>query len=369
MITLDICWAQFDANRAFLKTLEPKNQDRIVADVIMDQEVLPGVGNIIKNEACFNAAVNPLSLIKDVSEGVIRRLVRRTREFSMIFYQCRKTGKPLSKHYKMYRFSECAECGARVTKCHPGEYKRGTYFCPRCQDNREQMVAKKGSLLGWATTSSTPTRPTWQCVTCTLENKGIDITCAACGSKAQSQGNPSTTSWDCSACTLTNKAGNLTCAACGGPRQEGQENKWAGFGKGLKRKRENEDDQGTTMARGKVLGSKRDLTLNDSRTINDNNQQPAKKPTVLCTGHNKPCLLKTVSKEGPNKLRLFHCCALPKAKQCQHFSWADLHHPKCKCGRLTILKEVYKLNQNNGREFFICPRSKKEQCDFFQWNS
>jgi len=137
----------------------------------------------------------------------------------------------------------------------------------------------------------------------------------------------------------------------------------------LKRKRENEDDQGTTMARGKVLGSKRDLTSNDSRTINDNNQQPAKKPTVLCTGHNKPCLLKTVSKEGPNKLRLFHCCALPKAKQCQHFSWADLHHPKCKCGRLTILKEVYKLNQNNGREFFICPRSKKEQCDFFQWNS
>ena len=153
---------------------------------------------------------------------------------------------------------------------------RGTYFCPRCQDNREQMVAKKGSLLGWATTSSTPTRPTWQCGTCTLENKGIDITCAACGSKAQSQSNPSTTSWDCSACTLTNKAGNLTCAACGGPRQEGQENKWAGFGKGLKRKRENEDDQGTTMARGKVLGSKRDLTLNDSKTINDNNQQPAK---------------------------------------------------------------------------------------------
>merc|ERR1719447_2389788 len=242
----------------------------------MDQEVLPGVGNIIKNEACFNAAVNPLSLIKDVSEGVIRRLVRRTREFSIIFYQCRKTGKPLSKHYKMYRFSECAECGTRVTKCHPGEYKRGTYFCPRCQDNREQMVAKKGSLLGWATTSSTPTRPTWQCGTCTLENKGNDITCAACGSKAQSQGNPSTTSWDCSACTLTNKAGNLTCAACGGPRQEGQENEWAGFGIGLKRKRENEDDQGTTMARGEVLGSKRDLTLNDSKTINDNHQ-PAKK--------------------------------------------------------------------------------------------
>ena len=76
MISLDICWAQFDATRAFLKFVEAKNQERIVADVLMDQEVLPGVGNIIKNEACFNAGVNPLSMVKEVPEGVIRRLVR-----------------------------------------------------------------------------------------------------------------------------------------------------------------------------------------------------------------------------------------------------------------------------------------------------
>ena len=75
VVSLDICWAQFDATRAFHKILEPRNQERIVADVLMDQEVLPGVGNIIKNEACFNAGVNPLSMIKDVPEGVIRRLV------------------------------------------------------------------------------------------------------------------------------------------------------------------------------------------------------------------------------------------------------------------------------------------------------
>ena len=75
MITLDICWAQFDATRAFQKILEVHNQERIVADVMMDQEVLPGVGNIIKNEACFNAGANPLSMIRDVPEDVIRRLV------------------------------------------------------------------------------------------------------------------------------------------------------------------------------------------------------------------------------------------------------------------------------------------------------
>lgn len=371
MISLDICWAQFDATRAFQKILEPKNKERIVADVLMDQEVLPGVGNIIKNEACFNAGVNPLSMIKDVPEGVIRRLVRRTREFSMVFYQCRKTGKPLSKHYKMYRFSECAECGGRTTKCHPGEYKRGTYFCPRCQANRETMAPKKGSLLGWATT--TAILPSWQCPACTLNNKGGSLACSACGSKAPTNTSVAAStstgvsSWSCPACTLTNKAGNLTCSACGGPRLESQgktENSLVGLQKGLKRKREDGGDQKSKMAR--VLGANQNIQTNDTLEVNVNNQS-IKEPPVLCSGHSKPCQVKTVNKEGPNKLRLFHCCSLPKAKQCQHFSWADLHHPKCKCGRLTILKEVYKLNQNNGREFFICPKSKKEQCDFFQW--
>lgn len=367
MISLDICWAQFDATRTFHKILEPKNQERLVADVLMDQEVLPGVGNIIKNEACFNAGVNPLSMIKDVPEGVIRRLVRRTREFSMVFYQCRKTGKPLSKHYKIYRFSECADCGGRTTKCHPGEYKRGTYFCPRCQANRETMAAKKGSLLGWATTAAAPSLPSWQCPACTLNNKGGSPACSACGSKALST-STGPSSWNCAACTLTNKPGNLACSACGGPRLESQgktEDALVDLQKGTKRKREDGGDQSCKMPR--VLGTNQVVQTNGTLEVNFNNQSN-KVSLVLCSGHSKPCLVKTVSKEGPNKLRLFHCCSLPRAKQCQHFSWADLHHPKCKCGRLTILKEVFKLNQNNGREFFICPKSKKEQCDFFQWN-
>jgi hypothetical protein len=81
MITLDICWSEFDSQRAsqvqnivhvlrkniFLMKytvflwldckviLDARNGQRIVADVLMDQEILPGVGNIIKNEACFDA--------------------------------------------------------------------------------------------------------------------------------------------------------------------------------------------------------------------------------------------------------------------------------------------------------------------------
>ena len=206
------------------------------------------------------------------------------------------------------------------------------------------MAAKKGSLLGWAT-SATPSLPPWQCPACTLNNKGGNLACSACGSKAPSSSASVSTrpplSWDCPACTLTNN-GNLTCAACGGPRLEGQGetgDKLVGMKPG-KRKRSSSGDPGSKVTLvdeplQHVLGTNRNIQTNNTSLINDN--QPIKEPPVLCTGHSKPCLVKKVNKEGPNKLRLFHCCSLPRAKQCQHFSWADLHHPKVKILKLSCL--------------------------------
>ena len=176
---------------------------------------------------------------------------------------------------------------------------RGTYFCPRCQANRETMAPKKGSLLGWATT--TAILPSWQCPACTLNNKGGSLACSACGSKAPTNTSVAAStstgvsSWSCPACTLTNKAGNLTCSACGGPRLESQgktENSLVGLQKGLKRKREDGGDQKSKMAR--VLVANQNIQTNDILEVNVNNQS-IKEPPVLCSGHSKPCQVKTVS--------------------------------------------------------------------------
>ena len=119
-ITLDICWAQFDAARAAAALLEPQNQERLICDLLMDQEILPGVGNIIKNEACFDAGVNPVSPVSVLTPAQVSHLVRMTRDFSLLFYKCRKTGQNLAKHYKIYRKASCGQCGARVVCCKPG---------------------------------------------------------------------------------------------------------------------------------------------------------------------------------------------------------------------------------------------------------
>ena len=177
---------------------------------------------------------------------------------------------------------------------------RGTYFCSRCQTNSETLAVKKGSLLGWATTTAAPNLPSWQCQACTLNNKGGSLACSACGSKAPSTsaGNTSTvpsSSWNCPACTLTNKAGNLTCSACCGPRLERQgktEDRLVSVQKGVKRKREDGGDQNSKT--GQVLGTNRNVQRNGTLEVNVNNQS-TKEPPVLCSGHSKPCLVKTVS--------------------------------------------------------------------------
>lgn len=57
MEELDVCSPKFSFSRA---EREVKRQTgRMLCDVLMDQRVLPGVGNIIKNEALFDSGLHP----------------------------------------------------------------------------------------------------------------------------------------------------------------------------------------------------------------------------------------------------------------------------------------------------------------------
>lgn len=57
MESLDVCSPKFSFLRA---EHEIKQQNtRMLCDVLLDQAVLPGVGNIIKNEALFDSGLHP----------------------------------------------------------------------------------------------------------------------------------------------------------------------------------------------------------------------------------------------------------------------------------------------------------------------
>jgi len=333
MINLDICWPEFNSQRAVQEIMNARNADRLICDVILDQEVLPGVGNIIKNEALFDAGINPLSKVSELTSTHVTRLVKMNRDFSLIFYDCRKTGKPLHKFYKMYRFSSCKQCQTKVVKCKPGEYERGTYFCPKCQTNAlDRAGPSKNSLLGWTSGGAT-SQVNWSCLSCTFENKPGSLKCFACGTAREKRKAPSQ--------LLPTLPDNPTSA--------------------------------TKMVANAPPAKK--IKMSDSappvqkalRAVENKARQSASVKVELCKGHMKPCVSKTVNKAGDNKGRQFYACSFPRGKACDHFSWADLHHPRCEHKSITLLREVYKQNQNNGRAFFVCPKPKKDQCGFFQW--
>nr|XP_030127168.3 endonuclease 8-like 3 isoform X4 [Taeniopygia guttata] len=138
MESLDVCSPKFSFSRA---ENEIKQQStRMLCDVLLDQTVLPGVGNIIKNEALFDSGLHPALKVCQLRDEHIRHLVKMTRDFTLLFYKCRKTGSPLYRHYKVYKRPACRECSGSITVCRLGDHNRMTYFCSRCQKADPQLV-------------------------------------------------------------------------------------------------------------------------------------------------------------------------------------------------------------------------------------
>jgi endonuclease-8 len=68
----------------------------LIADLLLDQAVFGGVGNIIKNEALYAAAVHPMSTSKDIPVEKTIALIEEAICFSEAFLELKRTNKPLS---------------------------------------------------------------------------------------------------------------------------------------------------------------------------------------------------------------------------------------------------------------------------------
>uniref|UniRef100_A0A8B9S4X6 Endonuclease 8-like 3 n=1 Tax=Apteryx owenii TaxID=8824 RepID=A0A8B9S4X6_APTOW len=398
MESLDVCSPKFSCLRAESEIKQQKTH--MLCDVLLDQAVLPGVGNIIKNEALFDSGLHPAVKVCQLRDEHIRHLVKMTRDFALLFYKCRKTGSPIYKYYKVYRHPACGQCNEKITICHLGENNRMTYFCYRCQKADPQLVnvsklPTRNSLIGWAYGRGS----------CSIEHVA---------QKSEEE-------WTCMRCTLINKPSAKNCDACLTSRPEGIENS-ATFNRSLMKYPCN--DFGKPSVEIKInrkaafghttlvltdLGSK--VVLRNDTQIPDGHTQcgSPKRERVLCldvvlvipltlcrsnfltchyskpqvnmtdgictlnTGHphcskhSHLCSLRVVRKDGENKGRQFYICPLPRESRCDYFQWADLNFPFCNHGKRCVMKTVLKIGPNNGKNIFVCPFVKEKQCGFFQW--
>ena len=101
---IDITSESWNADKVFRLTSEMKEE--LICDILLDQNIFAGVGNIIKNEALYRAKTHPLSMVGKIPEEKLKEIISKTREYSLQFYEAKKKGQKINTINKVYKKKE-----------------------------------------------------------------------------------------------------------------------------------------------------------------------------------------------------------------------------------------------------------------------
>ena len=108
--------------------------DAEVADVLLDQRVAAGIGNVYKSEVLFLHGLDPFTPVGEVDEDRLRRIFATSHELLRA-----NLGRAHRITYRngvaVYgrRGQACFRCGSVVRMQRQGAMARSTYWCPTCQ--------------------------------------------------------------------------------------------------------------------------------------------------------------------------------------------------------------------------------------------
>lgn len=103
----------------------------LVCDVLLDQQIFAGVGNIIKNEVLYRISVHPLNSIGSLPLAKVKELVKEARNYSFDFLKWKKAY-TLKKHWLAHTKKSCPK-DHPIVKEYLGKTNRRTFYCVECQ--------------------------------------------------------------------------------------------------------------------------------------------------------------------------------------------------------------------------------------------
>lgn len=117
--------------------------DREIGDLILDQRVVSGIGNIYKSEGLFLATIHPRRAASEVSGEELRILFeeliplmqegRRQQGWIMTLPPDLQFAPWMRNWVYQRRGQPCFVCATKIEMFRQGEFQRTTYFCPHCQ--------------------------------------------------------------------------------------------------------------------------------------------------------------------------------------------------------------------------------------------
>jgi endonuclease-8 len=141
----DLLSAAFDGAEV-IRRMRVRGRDA-VADVLLDQRVVAGIGNVFKSEILFLAGIEPFTPVGALSDADVERLVGisreqlaanvMTRSQTLTRSIGRSTTRSLDPNKKLWVYGRggkpCRRCGTMIQVKKTGIDARLTYWCPQCQ--------------------------------------------------------------------------------------------------------------------------------------------------------------------------------------------------------------------------------------------
>ena len=143
----DLLATDFDVGEAIARAAARTGHP--VGEVLLDQRVMAGVGNVFKSEVLFVAGVSPFAPVETLDAGRLRAVVDTARALlranvglgpdaaSLWSGGLRRTTRRLNPGERLWVYGRagrpCRRCGTAIECRAQGEDARLTYWCPRCQ--------------------------------------------------------------------------------------------------------------------------------------------------------------------------------------------------------------------------------------------
>jgi endonuclease-8 len=159
--TIDVLSEEFEAAEV-VRRIAGRGAEEI-ADVLLHQDVIAGVGNEFKSEICFMAAINPfarvaslapqtLAGVVDLSLRLLRANVLEDSGDAVVTYgglhrRTTNSSDPRERVWVYGRQGEpCRRCAAPIECRKQGPDARVTFWCPQCQPMPGSQCGESGFL-------------------------------------------------------------------------------------------------------------------------------------------------------------------------------------------------------------------------------
>jgi formamidopyrimidine-DNA glycosylase len=120
---------QFDA-QAVSDTIQSKRPNDMICDAILNQDLFPGVGNIIKMEGLHLAKVHPQRIVSSVSQDELSAVIDQCRIYAVQWFRTGTAGPKMV--YNQNLCQSCRHGNVRMVKM-GNDLRRVTFWCDTCQ--------------------------------------------------------------------------------------------------------------------------------------------------------------------------------------------------------------------------------------------